>query len=75
MVDHFKCQGWVNKALVVPVEDCKTAYEMDGVLALASKGGELCKRFEQFCREHLCMESWYFILDALLYEMVSWPFS
>ena len=48
---------------------------MDGVLALASKGGELCKRFEQFCREHLCMESWYFILDAVLYEMVSWPFS
>lgn len=59
--------------VVVPVEENDKVCEMDGVRALASKGGEAGKRFEQFCREHLCMESWYFVVDAMLYEMVSWP--
>lgn len=64
----------VDAALVVPVEDTKPTYEMDGVLALASKGGDVCRRFEHFCRENLCMESWYFVVDAVLYEMVSPPY-
>lgn len=75
LVSYSKCQGYrVDKALVIPVEDSTPAYEMDGVLAMASKGGDMCNRFESFCRENLCMESWYFIVDVVLYEMVSSPY-
>lgn len=60
------------KVLVVPMEENQTAYTTDGVLDLASKYGEATERFEQFCRENLCLESWFFTVDTVLYQRVSW---
>lgn len=42
-----------------------------GVLDFAGTGGMAEVRFGQFCLEHLCMESWDFIVEVALYEAVS----
>ena len=65
--------GWREwtRSAILPVES--NVYEDgDGLLAIASAGGELAEQFAHFCRKHLTLESWAFILDALEYEtMVS----
>ena len=65
--------GWREwtRAAILPVESnvCEAG---DGLLAIATAGGELAEQFANFCRKHLTLESWAFILDALEYEtMVS----
>lgn len=75
LVRYLKAHGWAIRTVVVPVEENSTESAMDGVLALASKRDEVSESFEQFCRENLCLESWYFTVDAVLYQRVSWPFS
>lgn len=71
LLAHYKEYGWV-KPSVLPVEDETSSNEdVDGVHALAVKGGDMADRFGRFVQENLCMESWDFILDAVKYEMVS----
>lgn len=59
------------KHLVIPVE-CGSDVEMTamaGALAIARTGGETGELFEKMCREHLCIESWDFIVDVSKYEV------
>lgn len=59
------------KSSIVPVEHVAgvgASTDAQGVLALATKGGEMANRFGDFCRKHLCQESWDFIADAMRYE-------
>lgn len=67
---HYKNHGW-RKQAVIPVADDSDVADMDGVHALATKGGEMAQRFGRFVQENLCMESWDFIVDAVQYETVS----
>lgn len=56
---------------IVPVENIDgvgTAAGMQGVLTLASTGSGMADLFADFCRKHLCQESWDFIVDATRYE-------
>ena len=66
--------GWREwtRAAILPVESYVCDPDVDGVLAIASARGETAEEFAKFCKKHLTMESWAFILDALEYEtMVS----
>lgn len=60
-----------SRSNVVPVLDnidVMVTSDTDGVIALATKGGEICLKFGAFCRNHLCQESWDFIVDVTKYE-------
>ncbi|CAN0314603.1 unnamed protein product [Ectocarpus sp. 6 AP-2014] len=71
LLAHYKEYGWVNPS-VLPVEDEPSSNDdVDGVHALAVKGGDMAERFGRFVQENLCMESWDFIVDAVKYEMES----
>ncbi|CAM9490047.1 unnamed protein product [Ectocarpus sp. 6 AP-2014] len=43
---------------------------VEGVLALVREGGDMSKRFEHYCKTNLCLESWDFLVDTTLYEMM-----
>ncbi|CAM9490184.1 unnamed protein product [Ectocarpus sp. 6 AP-2014] len=43
---------------------------VERVLALVREGGDMSKRFEHYCKTNLCLESWDFLVDATLYEMM-----
>lgn len=58
----------VSPAEIDPV--LKVSPGTDDVLTLARKGEAMGQRFAQFVREHLCMESWDFIVDAVHYGKV-----
>lgn len=67
--------GWRSwtRGAVLPVEgtdfnDFETASDVGGLLALATKGGEMAELFGNFCRRNLTLESWDFIVAALHYE-------
>ncbi|CAM9677161.1 unnamed protein product [Ectocarpus fasciculatus] len=66
------CSGLFRGA-VVPVEDGGFLEEMpgvEGVLELVRNGGDMGDRFEHYCKTNLCLESWDFLVDAALYEMM-----
>lgn len=42
-----------------------------GVLSYAREGGDVVELFTQHCRNHLCSESWDFILVAVHYEVLA----
>lgn len=56
-----------------PVEDIWEAEltGVSGVLSLVRRfsNGEIVQLFESYCRKHLCLESWEFILEAVRYEV------
>lgn len=43
--------------------------EASGVLGIARGGGGIAKRFGNFCKSALCLESWEFILDVVDYQV------
>ncbi|CAM9190565.1 unnamed protein product [Ectocarpus fasciculatus] len=43
---------------------------VEGVLELVRNGGDMGDRFEHYCKTNLCLESWDFLVDAALYEMM-----
>lgn len=60
-------------SVVVPVEcgsDVEMVSSMAGALPIARAGGEMGDLFGQFCRKHLCMESWDFIVEVCKYEQL-----
>ncbi|CAB1107996.1 unnamed protein product [Ectocarpus sp. CCAP 1310/34] len=61
------------RATVVPVDEtvAVSALDVDGVVGLASSGGEMAEQFGKFCRENLCMESWDFLVDVVRYERMA----
>lgn len=65
-------KGLRAKLFVVPSEsddaDVSVTLVAAGVLEIARKGGEMGELLEKFCREHLCLESWDFIVDVCKYE-------
>jgi len=69
MVRTHRGQWWEwTSTAILPVESNTVDPDLDGVLAIASAGGETAERFEHFCRRFLTSESWAFILNALEYE-------
>eukprot|EP00752_Nemacystus_decipiens_P012960 g11469.t1 len=78
MVRAHRCglHSWL-RTTVVPVEAIDSdTFEagsgVDGLLSLATAGGEMAELFSKFCRRNLTIESWDFILAALLYETTDW---
>lgn len=68
---HLSRGAWF-KWSVIPVDDGvieQVVSDVDGVLTLATAGGEIAEEFERFCRENLCMESWDFIVDVVRYQV------
>ncbi len=71
MVSHQIGLRGLAKRGVLPVElnpNVDAMSDVAGSLTIARAGGEMGKLFEEFCRRHLCMESWNFIVDVCKYE-------
>ena len=71
MVAFYKQRGSCGDRDIVPVEGdsryLRSASEQDGILDIARQGGDRRVCFGKFCQEHLCSESWNFILSAVSY--------
>lgn len=67
--------GWhgVRRRYVLPVEvpTSQSVDDKEGVYDFAQEGGEVAEIFGEFCRKNLCMESWEFIRDSVVYKVPS----
>lgn len=57
--------------LPVEVPTSQSVEGNEGVYDFAQEGGEVAEIFGEFCRKSLCMESWEFIRDSVVYKVSS----